>query len=131
MSSATRVLAACEGKAHSSMRGQHMGNSQCHDQTAKCSDKTADASEKGKAFAEKMRLAREAARKRREGGGDTAKSSENWIANATKNKGALHRKLGIPADKKIPAGALNDAAKKGGKLGKEARLAKTLRKLNK
>ncbi len=54
-----------------------------------------------------------------------------WIAKATKNKGALRRALGIAPDKKIPKAKLNAAAKKPGKLGKEARLAKTLAKLKK
>ncbi len=56
---------------------------------------------------------------------------KKWIAKATKNKGALHRALGVPADEKIPKTKLNAAAKKEGKLGKEARLAKTLAKLKK
>jgi hypothetical protein len=57
--------------------------------------------------------------------------SKNWIAGATKNKGGLHRSLGVPEGKKIPAGKLAAAAKKGGKVGKQARLAQTLKKLNK
>ena len=52
---------------------------------------------------------------------------KNWIAGATKNKGALHRNLGVPEGKKIPAGKLNAAAKRPGVVGKEARLAKTLK----
>ena len=56
----------------------------------------------------------------------------NWIAAATaKYKGALRKKLGAKKGKKIPAKKLNAAAKKGGKIGKEARLAKTLRKIRK
>ena len=51
----------------------------------------------------------------------------NWIAGAVKHKGALHRKLGIAQGKKIPAKRLATAAKAGGKLGKEARLAETLK----
>lgn len=57
--------------------------------------------------------------------------SKNWIKAATKNKGGLHKSLGIPADKKIPAKKIAAAAKKGGKIGKQARLAKTLSKLRK
>ncbi len=57
------------------------------------------------------------------------KPSKNWIAGATKNKGALHKKLGVPAGQKIPASKVNAAAKKGGTLGKEANLAKTLSKM--
>jgi hypothetical protein len=55
----------------------------------------------------------------------------HWIAGATKNKGALHRKLGVPAGEKIPAKKLNAAAKKGGVEGKEANLAKTLKSFHK
>jgi hypothetical protein len=50
-----------------------------------------------------------------------------WIAKATENKGALHRKLGVPEGKKIPAKKLAKAAKAGGVLAKEANLAKTLK----
>lgn len=56
---------------------------------------------------------------------------KNWIAGAVKNKGALHKKLGVPMGEKIPAKKINAAAKKGGTLGKEANLAKTLKKINK
>jgi len=55
----------------------------------------------------------------------------NWIAKATKNKGGLHRALGVPAGQKIPAKKVAAAAKKPGKVGKEARLAETLGKLRK
>ncbi|MDE2103078.1 MAG: hypothetical protein KGL39_37885 [Patescibacteria group bacterium] len=57
--------------------------------------------------------------------------AKNWIAGATKNKGALHRALGVPQGTKIPAKKLMAAAKKSGKVGKEARLAQTLKKLKK
>lgn len=54
--------------------------------------------------------------------------AKNWIAGATKNKGALHRKLGVPAGQKIPAKKLASAAKsKNPKERKEAALAKTLK----
>lgn len=55
--------------------------------------------------------------------------AEKWIQKAInpKNKGALHKALGVPADKKIPAKKLDAAAKKSGKLGQRARLAKTLK----
>jgi hypothetical protein len=59
------------------------------------------------------------------------KRDGDWIAGAVKNKGGLHRKLGIAEDKKIPAKRLNAAAKKGGVEGKEARLAKTLKGFHK
>ena len=55
----------------------------------------------------------------------------NFIAKATKNKGGLHRSLGVPMGKKIPASKVAAAAKKSGKVGKQARLAETLGKLRK
>ena len=56
--------------------------------------------------------------------------NEKWIAGAIGKPGALHRQLGIPQNRKIPAKTLAAAAKKGGKLGKRARLAETLRKMH-
>ena len=50
-----------------------------------------------------------------------------WIAGAIKHPGALHKELGVKAGHKIPAKKLNAAAKKGGTVGKRARLAKTLK----
>jgi hypothetical protein len=58
-------------------------------------------------------------------------AKKNWIAGATKNKGGLHRSLGVPAGKKIPAGKIASAAKKGGKVGRQAQLAQTLSKMRK
>jgi hypothetical protein len=55
----------------------------------------------------------------------------NWIKGAIKHPGALHKEMGIKQGKKIGIKRLNAAAKKGGKLGQRARLAKTLRKLHK
>ncbi|KYC52623.1 MAG: hypothetical protein AMQ22_00673 [Candidatus Methanofastidiosum methylothiophilum] len=55
--------------------------------------------------------------------------TKNWIANAIKKPGALHKQLGVPADKRIPAAKLDKASKAGGKLGQRARLAKTLKKM--
>lgn len=55
----------------------------------------------------------------------------NWIAAATKSKGGLHRSLGIPTGVKIPASKLSAAASKGGKVGKQARLAQTLKSFKK
>lgn len=57
-------------------------------------------------------------------------AKKNWIQKAIKKPGALHKQLGVPAGKKIPAKKLNAAAKKGGKLGARARLAKTLKKMH-
>lgn len=53
--------------------------------------------------------------------------AKNWIAGAIKKPGALRKELGAKAGKPIPAKKLNAAAKKGGKLGQRARLAKTLK----
>jgi len=61
-----------------------------------------------------------------------AKSPKNWIAGATKNKGALHRALHVPAGKKIPASKLAKGAKsKSAKVRKEVALARTLAKFRK
>ena len=54
----------------------------------------------------------------------------NWIQKAIKKPGALHKELGVAKGKKIPASKLNAAAKKGGKEGRRARLAKTLKGLH-
>lgn len=58
-------------------------------------------------------------------------ATKKWIQGAIKHPGALHKELGVPMGKKIPAAKLNAAAKKGGKVGKRARLAKTLKKMGK
>ena len=58
-------------------------------------------------------------------------AKKNWIAGAIKKPGALHKALGVPEGKKIPAGKIAAAAKKGGTLGRRARLAQTLKKLGK
>jgi hypothetical protein len=60
-----------------------------------------------------------------------AERANKWIASAIKNKGALHRELHVAMGKKIPAKKLAKAAKAGGKLGKRARLAETLRGFHK
>jgi hypothetical protein len=56
---------------------------------------------------------------------------KKWIKGTIKHKGALHKELGIPGDKKIPEKKLAKAAKAGGKEGKRARLAETLKKMHK
>jgi hypothetical protein len=53
---------------------------------------------------------------------------EKWIQKAIKKPGALHKQLHVPAGEKIPAEKLKSAAEKGGKLGKRANLAMTLKK---
>jgi len=57
--------------------------------------------------------------------------AKKWIAQAIKKPGALRKSLGIKKGEKIPVSKLNAAAKKKGRLGQRARLAKTLRKMNK
>ena len=59
--------------------------------------------------------------------------AEKWIQKAIKpeNKGSLRKSLGVKAGKTIPAKTLAAAAKAPGKLGKRARLAQTLKGLNK
>lgn len=52
--------------------------------------------------------------------------AKNWIKGAIKKPGSLRKSLGVKKGQKIPAKKLNAAAKKGGKLGQRARLAKTL-----
>jgi hypothetical protein len=54
------------------------------------------------------------------------KGGKLWIAKAIKKPGVLHRQLGVKKGIKIPASKLASAAKKGGKLGRRARLAQTL-----
>lgn len=55
----------------------------------------------------------------------------HWIQKAIKKPGALHKELDVPEGKKIPEKKLKAAEKKGGKEGKRARLAETLKKLHK
>ena len=54
----------------------------------------------------------------------------NWIAGAIKKPGALRKSLGVKSGKKIPAAKLRAAAAKGGKTGRRARLAMTLRRFH-
>ena len=61
---------------------------------------------------------------------DELDESEKWIQKAIKKPGALHKQLGVPEGEKIPAKKLRAAVKKGGKMGRRARLAKTLSKLH-
>ena len=57
--------------------------------------------------------------------------AKNWIQGAIKHPGALHKELGVKQGNKIPAKKLETAAKKGGKVGRRARLAETLKHLHK
>ncbi len=58
-------------------------------------------------------------------------SSKHWIAGAIRKPGALRKQLHIAKGQTIPVALLKKAAKAPGKLGQRARLAVTLRKLNK
>lgn len=57
--------------------------------------------------------------------------SGKWIQDAIKKPGSLRKALGVKKGQKIPAAKLNTAAKKKGKIGQKARLAKTLKKMKK
>jgi hypothetical protein len=57
-------------------------------------------------------------------------TKKKWVQGAIKRPGALHKALGVPQGKKIPDDKLNAAAKKKGRVGQEARLAKTLKGMN-
>ena len=59
------------------------------------------------------------------------KPGGKWIQGMKMKKGALHEKLGVPKGEKIPKEKIAKAAKKGGKLGKEARLAETFASMRK
>jgi hypothetical protein len=58
------------------------------------------------------------------------KAGSYWIQGAIKKKGSLRKALGAKAGEPIPAAKLAAAAKKGGKLGRRARLAQTLKKMH-
>lgn len=53
--------------------------------------------------------------------------AKNWIAGAVKKPGALRKELGVKKGEDIPAKKLDAAAKKPGKEGQRARLAKTFK----
>ena len=58
-------------------------------------------------------------------------AAKKWIQGMHMTKGALHKELGVPEGKKIPAKKLAKAAHAGGVLGKRARLAETFKKMRK
>ena len=62
---------------------------------------------------------------------DKMAGKKDWIADAVGKKGALRAELKVPKGKDIPAAKLSKAAKAPGVEGKRARLAETLKKLNK
>jgi len=58
--------------------------------------------------------------------------TDKWIKGAIKHPGKLHRELGVPKGKKIPAKKLEKAEhSKNTTLRREANLAETLKKLHK
>lgn len=57
--------------------------------------------------------------------------AEKWIQKAIKKPGALRKAMGAKKGKPIAAGKLAKAAKGKGVTGRRARLAQTLRGLNK
>jgi hypothetical protein len=52
---------------------------------------------------------------------------KKWIQDAIQKPGSLRKSLGIKEGEKIPDKMLDKAAKAPGKMGKRARLAKTLK----
>jgi hypothetical protein len=58
-------------------------------------------------------------------------AKKNWIKDAIKKPGALRKSLGVKKGENIPAKKLEEASKKPGKMGKRARLAQTLKKMQK
>lgn len=58
-------------------------------------------------------------------------AAKKWIKGAIKHPGALHRELGVPEGKKIPAKKMAKAAKSSSpKMRKQVALAKTLKKMH-
>lgn len=55
---------------------------------------------------------------------------KHWIKGAIKHPGALRKELHAKAGKPIPEKKLKAAEKKGGKIGKRAHLAETLKKMH-
>lgn len=55
--------------------------------------------------------------------------AKKWIKGAIKRPGALRRALRMAKGKTIPVSRLKAAAKRGGRIGRQARLAITLRGL--
>lgn len=56
--------------------------------------------------------------------------AKKWIQAMHMKKGALRKEMGAKKGKPIPAKKLAKAATKGGKLGRRARLAMTLKKMH-
>ena len=73
----------------------------------------------------------ESSGKRKNPGKKKAKGKKKWIQAAIKRPGQLHRDLGVPEGEKIPKEAIEEAARKPGKIGQRARLAKALARIRK
>lgn len=58
-------------------------------------------------------------------------AKRKWIAGAIEEPGAYRKATKTPEDKGIPAARIAADAKKGGRIGKQARLAQTLAKMRK
>lgn len=58
------------------------------------------------------------------------KRKKKFISSAIKKPGALRKTAGVKKGQKIPVSTLRRLAKKSGKTGQRARLALTLRKMN-
>ena len=56
--------------------------------------------------------------------------AEKWIQGAIKHPGSLRKELHAKSGEPIPEGKLKKAEHAGGKLGKRARLAETLKKMH-
>ena len=54
-----------------------------------------------------------------------------WIQKAKIKPGGLHKSLGVAAGKKIPKSQIAKAATRGGKVGRQARLAQTFSRMGK
>jgi hypothetical protein len=53
-----------------------------------------------------------------------------WIAGATRNKGALHRNLGVPEGQRIPESKLAEGARsRNPTVRREVALARTLKRM--
>jgi hypothetical protein len=57
--------------------------------------------------------------------------AQHWMSKLHLHHGALHRALGVPEGKPIPASKEEAAAKRPGRVGREARLALVFRRVHK
>lgn len=56
--------------------------------------------------------------------------AKNWIAGAISKPGALHEDLSVPKGQKLPPYLIREKAKGSGKVAQRARLALTLKRMN-